>query len=161
MCKHARRYLSVRVPHLARLMSLTSIKVSRKQRTAGAALWLRNDNCVTVAFHTFDGPTHSPGRYPKYVVCVGIVQALYSPAPLANTDPTYQSIHIAVTSFATRNPQAFVYMVLDQHNMVQSSDRIYPIVDCATTYDLASGETKPGTPETYDKQGVGGAGRLT
>jgi hypothetical protein len=123
------------------------------QRTA---LWLRNDQLVTIAFHTLDGPTtvaSGPKRHPKYCVCAGIDQSLYVPAPLASDDVTYQSVRDAVIFFA-KNNQAIdrrIYIAVEQGNGPQNGDWIYPIYDCAIRTDIASGEneTSRGFPEAY------------
>jgi hypothetical protein len=116
------------------------------------ALWLRDDNKATIAFHSLDGPTNHPGRHPKYCVCAGIDESL------AETDisvppgsVTYGSLRDAAKHFASNHkpPLPWMYLWVKDGEAPAVGDRIKPFFDYALAHDLPPGEPAGGTAEDY------------
>jgi hypothetical protein len=134
------------------------VSISRNIKARRAALWLRNDQLVTIAYHSFDGPT-SPdySRSPKFCVCAGIDESLTPlPYPLLATNPVYTSIRDAVAYFATNNQGAARIYLLMGDVQPNPRDWIYPIFQCAINNDIAFTEKEltDGIPERYATQGI-------
>jgi hypothetical protein len=118
------------------------------------ALWLRNDELVTVVFHSLDGPTASPAgsRTPKFVVCAGVDPSAPAFDPSDHGGPTYRSIRDAVKKFAHDNGNqnaARLYLLLVRGTTLVTGDRIKPFFDYACQHELDASESPGGAPEDY------------
>jgi len=118
------------------------------------ALWLRDDEKATIAFHSLDGPTDKPGRHPKYCVCVGLDQSLAAAdISVPPGSVTYASLREAALHFATNHqpPKPRMYLWIKDGEAPATGDRIKPFFDHALLHDLAPGGSEPaaGTVEDY------------
>jgi len=130
----------------------TEINIKKNIQHGRTALWLRDDKCVTIAFHSLDGPTKDdPLRSPKFCVDAGIDKSLEVSHPLSKEHHLYQSIRKAVIYFGKNNEaSAALYIWYEKDDKIESCDLIYPIFECARKHDTI--DCHNGILENYKDQ---------